>query len=189
MSILDNPFGDAETQKGAMLFAARMTAEALPNLDEGTRRILELTADGTFLGDALGVTKEQKAAMLDMGCRLIQVGELEKASDVLLRLNQLDPLMEGALYALGVICQTRGELQKAAFMYTQFLALDATNPMGYLRVGECLIQAGEFVEAKATLELARTFAADGKGQPGNLAEAKTLLALPDVASAPAPRKQ
>lgn len=187
MSILDHPLGNPDHLPDAIVYAAQMTAAALPELDPKTRRILELTADGTSVGDALGITRDQKQALLDLGCRLIQVGELEKATDVLLRLNQYDPLMEPALYALGVICQMRGELQKAAFMYTQFLALDATNPMGYLRVGECLIAAGEFSEARATLEMAKLFAAEGKGQPGNLAEAETLLAHPDVAAAPLPQ--
>lgn len=189
MSILDNAFSDRETMKGAIEFAARMNAEAMPNLDAPTRHILELTSDGTFLGDALGITKAQKQALLDMGCRLIQLGELEKASDVMLRITQLDPLMEGALYGLGVICQMRGELQKAAFMYTQFLALDATNPIGYLRLGECLLAAGEYSEAKAALEMAKDFAEDGKGQPGNVQEAATLLSVPEIAAASLPRRQ
>jgi tetratricopeptide (TPR) repeat protein len=183
MSILDGPFTDKETMQGAIAFAQTMTREMLPDLDEDTRRIIELTADGSSLGDALGITKEQKAALLDMGCRLIQVQQLEKATDVLMRLNQLDPLEERAMYALGVVCQMRGEWHKAAQMYLQFLALDATNPIGYLRLGECLLAAKEFAEAHAAFSTAKEFAEEGKGQPGNAEEARRMLEIPEIAAA------
>ena len=189
MSILDGPFKDQAALEGAVEFAQRVVESALPNLDEDTRRIIEATRDGRSLGDVLGITREQKAALLDLGCRLIQVGQLDKATDALLRLNQLDPLEERAMYALGVICQTRGELNKAAQMYLQFLALDATNPMGYLRLGECLVAAGEFDEAYAAIITAHDFAQEGKGQPGNLDEALALLAVPGVAAVAKTRMQ
>jgi tetratricopeptide (TPR) repeat protein len=182
MSILDGPFKDQAALEGAVEFAQRVIQNTLPNLDEDTRSIIEATKDGRSLGDVLGITKEQKAALLDFGCRLIQVGQLDKATDVLLRLNQLDPLEERAMYALGVICQTRGELNKAAQMYLQFLALDATNPIGYLRLGECLIAAKEFDEAYAAIITAHDFAQEGKGQPGNLKEALKLLEVPEIAA-------
>ncbi|MDC9823020.1 hypothetical protein PRN20_04690 [Devosia sp. ZB163] len=183
MSILDGPFSNKDTLRDATVFANDVIARTLPHLDEKTRDLMEATKDGRSLGDVLGITKEQKVALLDLGCRLLQVGETDKAVDVLMRLNQLDPLEERALYALGVACQTRGELEKAAQMYLQFLALDATNPMGYLRLGECLLAAKEFSEAQAALLTAKEFAQEGKGQPGNLEEAVRLLAIPEVASA------
>lgn len=189
MSILEGPFSDRKNMQGAIEFAMRMTQSALPNLDPDTRRIIELTADGSSLGDALGITKEQKAALLDLGCRLIQVGQLEKAADVLMRLNQLDPLEERAIYALGVVCQTRGELQKAAQMYLQFLALDATNPIGYLRLGECLLAAKEYAEAHAAFATAKDFAASGKGSPSHIAEAQKMLDVPEIAAAGKAQKQ
>lgn len=189
MSILDSMFGDRKAMEGAIEFAQRMVADALPNLDERTRQIIEATSDGSSLGAVLGVTKEQKQALLDTGCRLIQVGDLAKASDVLLRLAQLDPLEERAHYALGVICQMRGQLPQAAQLYIQFLALDATNPMGYLRLGECLLAAKEFSEARAAFQTARDLAAAGKGQPGDKDEAERMLSLPEIAAAPLPTKQ
>lgn len=183
MSILDGPFKDRETMQGAAEFAQRMTQEALPELDEQSRHLLEVTSDGTTLATALGITKEQRAALLDMGCRLIQLGQLDKATDVLLRLNQLDPYDERVNYSLGVICQARGELHKAAQMYLQFLALDATNPMGYLRLGECLLAAKEYDEAYSAFDTAKEFAQEGKGQPGNLEEALKMLEIPEIAAA------
>jgi Flp pilus assembly protein TadD len=158
-------------------------------LDERSRHLIDVTRDGLALGDVLGVSKEQKTALLDLGCRLLQLGQTDKAVDVLMRLNQLDPLEERAMYALGVACQTRGELQKAAQMYLQFLALDATNPMGYLRLGECLLAAKEYAEAHAAFLSASEFAQQGKGQPGNLQEALRMLAVPEVAAAGAATKQ
>lgn len=189
MSILDGPFADQQALQDAIGFADDMVKRALPNLDEKSRKLIELTRDGLALGDVLGITREQKAALLDLGCRLLQLGETDKAFDVLLRLNQLDPLEERAIYALGVACQTRGDVQKAAQMYLQFLALDATNPMGYLRLGECLLAAREYREAFAAFETASEFARQGKGQPGNLQEALRMLAVPEVAAAGAAVKQ
>lgn len=183
MSILDGPFQDRATMQNAAEFAQRMMQEALPELDEESRRLLEITSDGTTLADALGITREQRNALLEMGCRLIQVGQLDKAADVLLRLNQLDPYDERVNYSLGVLCQTRGELFKAAQMYLQFLALDATNPTGYLRLGECLLAAKEYDEAYSAFDMAKEFAQEGKGEPGNLQEALKMLEIPEIAAA------
>lgn len=169
--------------EGAVHYTQRLVAEMAPELEEGARQLLEATRDGLSLGDVLGVSKEQKQALLDLGCGLAQAGQLEKACDVLLRLVQLDPLEERAIYALGTVCQTRGELHKAAQLYLQFLALDATNPIGYLRLGECLLAAKEFAQARAAILTARDLAEDGKGHPGNLEEAVRLLEVPEIANA------
>lgn len=189
MSILDNPFGDKQTMRAAVERAALIIQETLPHLDEAERNLIEATSDGSSLADVLGITKEQRQALLDTGIRLIQLGQLDKASDVLMRLTQIDPLEERAMYALGVVCQMRGELQKAAQMYLHFLALDATNPMGYLRLGECLVAAREYDEAYSALDMARQFAAEGKGEPGTLEEALALLEVSEVAAAGAKLKQ
>lgn len=183
MSILDGAFNDTKTMQGAMQFAQTVLDDAMPQLDEKTRHIIELTSDGSSLGDALGITKQQRSALFDLGSRLLQVGETQKAFDVLMRLNQLDPLDERAYYGLGVACQTQGELQKAAKMYMMFLALDATNPLGYLRLGECLLQAQEYSEAYVSFEAARNFAAEGLGGADVLQEALTMLAVPEIAAA------
>ena len=183
MSILDGQFSNKEEMEGAMAFAQTMLADAMPNLDPGMRGLIEATQDGASLGDVLGITKDQKQALLDYGCGLIQSGEMEKAADVLLQLSALDPLEERAKYALGVICQLRGELHKAAQLYLQFLALDATNPLGYLRLGECLMSAREYAEARSAFEMAQGLAADGHGQPGNREEAEKMLSMPEIASA------
>ncbi len=185
MSILEGPFSSKQSLTDAAVFANDMIANMLPSLDETSRNLIEATKDGSTLGDVLGITKEQKAALLDLGCRLLQVGDTDKAVDVLMRLIQLDPLQERAFYALGVASQTRGELNKAAQMYLQFIALDATNPMGYLRLGECLLAAKEYSEAQAAFLTAKEFAEEGKGEPGNLQQALKLLAIPEVASAAA----
>lgn len=183
MSILEGLFSNKKSLEDASVFANDMLAQMLPNMDEGFRNLVEATKDGSTIGDVLGITKEQKAALLSLGCRLLQVGQTDKAIDVLMRLNMLDPLEERAYYALGVACQTKGELNKAAQMYIQFLALDATNPIGYLRLGECLLAAKEYAEAHGAFLTAKEFAAEGKGEPGNLAEAERMLAIPEIAAA------
>ncbi|MNL48429.1 hypothetical protein D3C87_1712880 [compost metagenome] len=69
------------------------------------------------------------------------------------------------------------DLERAAYFYLNFLALDATNPEGYLRLGECLMSAGELEEARASIQTALEFAREGKGRPGNAAQAENLLAI------------
>ena len=183
MSILKGLFSRADTADDAMELAARLLEKSIPELDANTRRIVERLGSAATLGDAIGITDEQRGALLDLGCRLVQFGKLDDAFAILLRLVQLDPLDERATYALGVIFQLRGELQKAAQMYLYFLALDATNPAGYLRLGECLLRAGEHEEACKAFRTARDFAKEGKGQPGDAAEAARMLELPEMVTA------
>lgn len=189
MSILDGIFSDRKTMEGALVVAQKMVADMVPDLDEDARRVIELTGDGSTLGDVLGITKEQKGALLDLGCRLLQLGETDKAMDVLLRLSQLDPYEERAYYALGVGAQSQGRLQPAAQMYLQFLALDATNPMGYLRLGECLLSAKEFTEARESFEAAKDLAEKGHGLPEHIGEARRMLELLDSTAGAAVKQQ
>lgn len=187
MSILDGMFNDEKQIRQTSEYAQNVIKEILPHLGDDIRDVLEATKDGSSLADVFGIDKEHLAALLDLGCSLLQAGETQKGIDVLVRLNQLDPLDERAYYALGVACQTRGELHKAAHFYLQFLALDATNPMGYLRLGECLLAAREFPEALSALSVAKSLAEDGKGEPGHLEEAERMLAIPELAAAKAAR--
>src|SRR5690606_40771579 len=93
-----------------------------------------------------------KEALLQLGCRFMLSNDLEQASNIFLTLALLDPLEERAQYGLGVVEQTRGDLPKAAQFFLQFILLNATDPKGYLRLGECLRGANEKEEAKRSEE-------------------------------------
>jgi len=186
MSILDGPFRDREHMQATLSMAGTAKARLLPLLEltEDQRRLLDVEAEGRSRADMLGITKEQRDALLNVGCRFLQTGELQKAREVLSGLYQLEPLDERPLYALGATYQMEGNLPLAAHFYIQFLGLNATNPEGYLRLGECLMAAGEIDEARSAFTSAKTFAESGKGRPGNAAEALRNLALLDGAVAP-----
>ncbi|KQT54066.1 hypothetical protein ASG43_00015 [Aureimonas sp. Leaf454] len=84
---------------------------------------------------------------------------------------------------MGQFSMEKPKLPGSALSGNQHLAQDATNPLGYLRLGECLIAAREYDQAYGALHAARIFAAEGKGQPGTLAEVERLMALPEIAAA------
>lgn len=187
MSILDQAITDMKAAQDGAGFAERMIGQMLPELDAGVREMIEGCREGQAPGEVLGFTRDQKEALLDLGCRLTQLERLDDAAAVLLRLVQLDPLEERALYALGVVCQLRAEPAKAVRLYLQFLALDATNPLGYLRLGECLLAAGEYPQARDAFLTAQAMAEGDPAHAGSLAEARSRLSLPqfDTMAAPA----
>lgn len=178
MSILDQAISDMKAAQDSAGFAERVIGHMLPELDADVRALIEASRGGLAPGDVVGVTRDQKEALLDLGCRLAQLERLDDAAAVLLRLVQLDPLEERALYALGVVCQLRGEPEKAVRLHLQFLALDATNPLGYLRLGECLLAAGDHPQAHDAFLAARAMAEADPAHAGALAEARARLALP-----------
>ena len=73
----------------------------------------------------------------------------------------------------------QGDYSVAAKMFVQFLALDATNPEGFLRLGECFYAAKELKDAKGCFEIALGECERGKGTPATLAHAKKMLAMVD----------
>ncbi len=170
-------------------FAERVIGHMLPELDADVRALIEASRGGLAPGDIVGVTRDQKEALLDLGCRLAQLERLDDAAVVLLRLVQLDPLEERALYALGVVCQLRGEPEKAVRLHLQFLALDATNPLGYLRLGECLLAAGDHPQAHDAFLAAKAMAKADPAHAGALAEARARLALPQFETMAADAKR
>lgn len=178
MSILDQAISDMKAAQDSAGFAERVIGHMLPELDADVRALIEASRGGLASGDIVGVTRDQKEALLDLGCRLAQLERLDDAAAVLLRLVQLDPLEERALYALGVVCQLRGEPEKAVRLHLQFLALDATNPLGYLRLGECLLAAGDHPQAHDAFLAAKAMAEGDPAHAGALAEARARLALP-----------
>lgn len=185
MSILQGLFPDQGDPRDMLAASNEMTAEVLANadLDERTRSIVEHMSQGLPLADVLGLKPEHIEALLTQALQYIQADRFQMARDVLLRVIQLSPLESRSYYLLGTSFQIEGDLRRAAHFYMQFLALDATNPDGYLRLGECLMAAGERDNARDALSAARAFARDGKGRPEAQAQAERLLASLDPAAA------
>lgn len=137
--------------------------------------IMQMMREGLSFADILNLTKEQRDAIFAHGAKYFQIGELDKATEWMMMLYTMEPLEERALYVLGMIQQTRGKLAEAVQLYVRFLALDATNPEGYLRLGECFLAAREFENAVASFESAKTLCGRGLGTSATLEHAVRML--------------
>ena len=121
-------------------------------------KAFELMREGLSLADIIGITKQQRDALLAQGGRLLQLGEIGKARDVFLQLYRLEYTDERAIYGLATTYQLEGDFATAAKLYVMFMAYDATNPEGHLRLAECLLGAKEYEKAEAFFIVARDFA-------------------------------
>jgi thioredoxin-like negative regulator of GroEL len=137
--------------------------------------VIDLVKGGMSLGDILKITKEEREVMYVQGCRLIQVGEVVQARNLLTVLYMFDPLEARVIYALATTFQLQGDVAHAAKLYVQFLALDATNADGYLRLGECHLTAGELQAAAGLFRAAKGEADRGNGTPATAERAAQLL--------------
>jgi tetratricopeptide (TPR) repeat protein len=178
MSIVDGmPRSRAELQKATEL-AAPMIAQIIDaaNLSPKARSILDLVAQGLSIADICDITAEERDAMFMKGCRLIQAGELEKGREWLAFLHQLEPMDARVIYAIGLTYQTEGNIRAAAQSYVHFIARDAANPEGHLRLAECLLSAREYDPAIAHFRTAGNLCERGKGDAATAAYAAKMLA-------------
>ncbi len=139
------------TMIGAYVSAGKLSPKA--------QSIFDALEEGQSLGDIMNITKQEREALLVQGTRQLQAGDLAGAQETLLIAYRLEPTDARAVYALAAAFQAQQEYAYAAKMYLVFLALDATNPQGYLRLGECLMANREFAEAEGFFEAAKALAA------------------------------
>jgi tetratricopeptide (TPR) repeat protein len=177
MSIIDSPFRSQEEMLKAMEVAGPMIDEAFARrkFTPVQKKALELMREGLSLADIFDLTPEQRNAIFVTGCKLLKVGDTKRARDILFTLLQLEPGDERVIYALGACFQAEGKLDAAARLYLFFLARDATNPEGYLRLGECLVAAKELENARQAFVAAAGEAERGNGSPRALAYARRML--------------
>ena len=90
-------------------------------------------------------------------------------------LTLLDPLDSRVLYVLGSTYQAENNLPAAARFYLQFLAFDATNADGYLRLGECFLAAKEFEEADQTFKIALSTGTKNGASEKTIAHARHMI--------------
>lgn len=152
---------------GALLDAERMPPQI--------RARLEAMGEGLSHADILGITEAERDALLVQGVRQLQQGDVAGAQNTLTMLYQLEPGDARAVYALAATYQTQEAYRAAGRLYLVFLALDATNPQGYLRLGECFLGNGEADQAQAYLEAAKVQAAGTPEQGQVEAHADSLL--------------
>lgn len=186
MSILKGYFPEKGEAEDILRRADAEVAALLPDtLDERTASVVEHLKAGLSPAAILGLTQDHLDAMTLQAMQFLEHGQTQKARDMLLQVHQLDPLYAKALFVIGVSYQMDADLPRAAHFFMHFLALDATNGDGYLRLGECLMAAGETAEARDALGAAKAFALEGKGRPETVAQAERLLSLIDAEPQPA----
>lgn len=185
MAILDGlPKTKAETER-TLAIATKVFESGLAKakLTSGQRRVLDLMKKGLSMADIAGISKEERDACLALGCRQLQVGDLVNAEATLLGLVQIEPSDERAIYALAATYQAQRKYEVAGRLYLQFLALDATNPQGYLRLGECFMGAREPEGARGCFEAAKVLNNKGRKDPSVAVLADQMLALLPVTAA------
>jgi tetratricopeptide (TPR) repeat protein len=178
MSIVDGmPRSLADLQRRLELTApaTQQLFDALDSLPEA-KGILEQMGKGLPLADIYGLTQEERDAMFVRGCQLVQAGEIAKGRDWFVFLHQLDPLDARVIYAIAAIHQTQGDFSRAAKLYVHFIALDATNPQGHLRIAECFLSAREYDLAIEHFRIAKVMCDRGHGNAAAAELAARMLA-------------
>jgi len=148
----------------------------------------ELSADplvaglmaGNTVAQTLGLTAEDLDAIYRLGHQLLIQGDGPGAQTVFFQLVRMDPLEARHHYCLGLSFQMQQRAGLALEAFTNFLALDATNPDGYLRLGECFLATGEPGLALEAFQCAEAEAVKGNGDDISLTEARARIALLDM---------
>ena len=179
MSILDGMPESIEQMKSALVIADPMIERALAalNMDQKAKDVMDLMKEGVRLKAILGITDAEIDALFLQACRSFQFGEIEKARQTLVMLTLFDPLDARVLYVMGSTYQAENNLPAAAKFYIHFLALDATNADGYLRLGECFLGAKELQEAEETFKIALSSGAKNGASEKTLAYAQQMIEL------------
>lgn len=191
VSILDGMPSSAEDLLGARHYAAafielyrgRLDAQLTPRV----RHVLDLMGQGVSLGQIAGIETKERDAILLQACRLLQSGDARKARDLLIPLFRLEPLDARVVYVIAATCQSTGDIATAGKIYVHFLALDATNVEGYLRLAECFLAAGEAENAADMFTVAISLSEAGHGDEKHISYARMMmdrLRLPDRALRP-----
>lgn len=147
-----------------------------PELPAPSRRMIALMGEGLSQADIRGITKQERDAVFTKGVWQLQQGDIEGGRNTLSVLYRLEPADERVIYALATSFQAQEDYVTAGRLYLHFLAFDATNPQGYLRVAECFMGNGEATEARELLEAAKIQAAGTPAQAEVDTYADSLLA-------------
>jgi len=186
MSILDGMISSEADLKKALEFAIPFTDEFIKTtkLTKKQKSVIDQMKEGIPLATIFDISKEEREALYTHGCRLMQAGDFIHAKAVLTKLYELYPLDARVIYALASIFQIENNFGAAGKLYVYFLALDATNADGYLRLGECFLGAKEYTEALGTFRTALKIS-EKHGSERTTAHAKKMIELVGDRLAPA----
>ena len=177
MSILDGMPTSIDEFNAANEWAAPFIEKALGklNLTREAKSVLDLMKEGVPLKSILNISDKERDALFLAACRAFQFGEIVKARDTLVQLYLLDNLDARVLYVLASTYKAEGKISTAAKIYLHFLALDATNADGYLRLGECFLAAKEFEQAEETFKIALKQGTENSAPEATLAYARQMI--------------
>jgi tetratricopeptide (TPR) repeat protein len=133
--------------------------------------------EGQTAAQTLGLSRADLDALYAVGFGALTSGDFGRAQDVFTRLALIDPLEARHRYCLGVIAQQRGDHGAAVDHLVNFLALDATNADGYLRLGESFAALGRRRDAAEAFRIALAEALKGNGDAQAVTEARQKLNL------------
>lgn len=157
--------------------AGQELAKLIDDLGLKDNPIMQGVMDGLTVAQAMGLTREDLEVLYAVGFQKLNAGDVEAARDMFGYLVMIDPLHAPNHYCLGVVFQKLGQMQTAEAEFVNFLALDATNPAGYLRYGECCQARGAVALAREAYELAEAECRNGHGDEMMIEEARAKLAL------------
>ncbi|MCP8939514.1 tetratricopeptide repeat protein [Alsobacter sp. SYSU M60028] len=169
MSILDKAAGPPVSKDELVkaLTAMGPTFQSLLDsdvFDARTKSIIELLGKGLSLADIFEIPADQRHRLLAKGAGMAAAGDLAGAAKIIELVTMLEPLDEKALLALGTILSLQGRYEQAVGALLRCLALDALNAEAYLRLGECLMKAGEADKAAEAFTLAGIHASGPSGE-------------------------
>lgn len=135
--------------------------------------------EGQTIAQVKGLSRADLEVLYAYGFGYLTNRTPQKAEEIFSYLCMIDPLEAKNHYCLGVAHQMQQQWQQAIDDFSRFCALDATNPEGYLRIGECLVAMGERNEAREIYDVALKEALKGHGPKNAVEQAELALASLD----------
>lgn len=164
----------AETLRNAEAIAAlwdRFKAES----GLADHPIVKGLEEGRTLAQIQGLTRDDLEVLYTQGYRLLSQGMRDKAEVVFTQLVMIDPLMARNHYCLGLCHQMAGDPGRALGLFEISVALDATNPEGLMKMGECHLALDRPMDAAACFRMALAEARKGHGVADAAQRAAALL--------------
>lgn len=172
LDMFNRPDLAQDLEKG---ITAMMQALAEVGLDKDPTLLAVL--DGQTIAQAKGLTRADLETIYAFGFRCITTGDVDRAETIFMQLCLIDPLEAKNHYCLGVVRQMKQQWDVAIDDFARFCALDATNPDGYLRIGECLTAKGDRAQARDVFEVALLEARKGHGPKNAVEQAERALSI------------
>lgn len=157
----------------------RIAMQALAEVGLDKDPALLAVLDGQTIAQVKGLTRADLEVLYAYGFSMIAGGDADRAEPFFMHLCFIDPLIAKNHYCLGIVRQMKQQWDTAIDDFARFCALDATNPEGYLRIGECLTAKGDKAEARRVFDVALREARKGHGPKNAVEQAERALASLD----------